>query len=917
MQFAAIKARDTIERLAAAGDPYAVTRADLVAAVRLIPRDELARRFYHDALLTNFVLNHLEYAQGAATLTTYPWNVVIPIADICNARCVFCNSWLRGKRLLELSELEKFAPVLKTAAMISLEGHGEPLFHPKFGEIARTLRQTIDPRCRISIITNALLLDERLDELLGMGVNVFNVSLNAATAATHETVMGLGVEAFDRVVATLRELQRRGAAMDVARKPAVNLSMAVTAMNIHEIPQFITLAESLGASQVNLRTLLPQTELLAGLNYHVLPPYLAPEFAQHLAAARSAIAATRLSVDADLSSWSKPIFPEAVQQRIDAQAPAMVHRRDAQRVVVLQKSDYKGLEKMRSNGELLLAGEGDPRWTMREEAAPDTADRLAPFKCSDVYTTLHMNDFFFVLRPCCYMDAVPNHDVIKYDGGDNFLEAWNSPAMVSLRQRLHAGPLYNMCRRCPKQPQYQAPVPRIGDYETAPAALGQWETHQWASEAVDHGVSGTLVVTPAEQWAYAALMPLRLTTPGIGGRFAVELTVEDGSVGVGLLHAGGEALVAEFARDARSASGPVSFRVSDLSTVKGILLRNRAAGGKRSRVLVHSAELQLRRDFGELMGYRVKRRILALGDLAPTDKVISANWIERDADYELVPGAKGAWQADASWGADLVDHGRQGVTITTSSQQWAYAAMMELRSPGVGISVRLGIDLKVLEGAVRVGVLDADGTAFLAEEQRDPQSAERSIYFRFGDLSKVKCLIVRNASDAGVRSMVLVRSVTVQVLRAPGSIEDPLLVGLDGRIVGSAGSTLHDGVTVGGAGEFEGGLQLVSGPLPWASLAIARLGDATVGLAGPAVFTVRLRVMQGQILVGLLDRSGDNMLAQTFWGVTPQAADIVLHCSALEDVSAIVVRASNLVEPAPVVLVSGLSVAQAPSLSLH
>ena len=912
MYFGQMKARDTIERLAAAANPYSVTRADLMDAVRAISREELASRFEGDKLLSNFVLNHWEYAHGAHTLSSLPWNVVIPISDVCNARCTFCNSWLRGKRLLKLVDLERFSPVLKTAAMISLEGHGEPLVHPQFRDIVQTLRRTVDRRCRFSIITNGLLLDEHLDELLGLGVNVFNVSLNAATQPTHDEVMGLGAGAFARVTGILRELIRRGSEMEAADRPAVNLSLVVTAMNIHEIPAFIQLAESMGASQVNLRTLLPQTELLAGLNYHVLPAYQAPDFDNHVAAARAAIASARVTIDADVPSWSKPIFPEDVQKRIDTKAPEMLSRREGQRVIMMQKEDFKGLEKMTSKGELLALGKGDPRWTSSESTVtgPDKSDRKAWFKCADVYTTLHMNDFFFVLRPCCYMDAVPNHDVIKYDGSYDFFEAWNSAAMVSLRKRLHDGPLYSMCTRCPQQLQYPVPEPRGEDYESVPNGVGHWEKPtSWDAQVNGRGNDGVMIETPEPQWAYAATIPIRMPTVGIGGRVVVNLKVEEGAVGVGILDASKEKFLAEKICDAGSPGEPISFTVTDFSKAPALIVRNSQAGGKRSRVQVHSVEVQQRQGVGALLDYRVNREVLTLNDMEPTEDVASATWLESSDDYERVAGGEGRWGAETALDAQVIDRGTAGVTIITPLQQWAYAAAIPLQLPANVTAGRIVIDLRVEEGAVGVTLVDGRKEKFVTEITRDTQSPAEPIVFRVGDLSKATRLIVRNTAAGGKRSRALVRSVDVQQRLALADFIDDYLVNQDVCTLNDMVPPIDSASARTRENEGTRGLQLVGKPIPWASLAMARISDSGPKLIGPAVFRARIRVLEGQVVIGLLNRAGTDFISQTFWGKTAEQLDVVLHCNAIEDVSAVVVRASNMVEPAPVLIVSGIEVA--------
>lgn len=735
---------DTIERLAAAANPYSVTKAELMDAVRPISREVLAKRFEHDQFLANFALNHWEYAHGIHTLSTFPWNVAIPISDVCNARCTFCNSWLRGKRLLKLDDLERFSPVLKTAVMVSLEGHGEPLVHPQFREIVRSLRRMVDKRCRFSIITNGLLLEDHLDDVLALGVNVFNVSLNAASPSVHEEVMGLGKDAFTKVIATLRELIRRGREMSASDRPAVNVSLVVTAMNIHEIPAFIQLAESMGANQVNLRTLLPQTALLAGLNYHVLPAYLAKDFENHVAAARVAISAARVTVDADVASWSKPVFPEAVQKSIDLESPKMIDRQQAVRVIKLHKEDFRELEKMTSKGALLGIGKTDSRWTNNDEkeaeVSQDGSERSAWYQCADVYTTFHMNDFYFVLRPCCYIDTIPNHEVIKYDGSYDFFEAWNSPAMVSLRKRLHEGPLYSMCTRCPKQTQYRVPEPRSGGYESISGGVGLWEAKTpWDAEVIDRGAEGILVVTPEPQWAYAAAMSLQLPAAGVGGRVVVDLEVEEGAVGVSLMDSRNEKFLSEIGRDTSSSAMPISFSVGDLSKTTGLIVRNTLAGGKRSRVLVRSVQVQQRLGFGELVeDYLVNRELLALTALEPTQNVASAAWIEKNGE---------------------------------------------------------------------------------------------------------------------------------RVLRLEGN------------------ST------------------------PWAYLAIARLSKLGQKVTGPANVKVRLSVEAGTVLVGLLNMAETDFISQIYWGSTADQSEFVLHCDAIEDVAALVIRTTGMIEPPPVLTVLGLEVA--------
>ncbi|HEX5271589.1 MAG TPA: hypothetical protein VFW33_13925, partial [Gemmataceae bacterium] len=143
---------DPMERLKAKG-PYALSVAEAVKLARQHSREELRAEFADDPVLGNYVVNLWEHATRQTHLTTYPWKVVIPMSDVCNATCTFCNSWLRGVKVLKPEDVRRFEPVLRHALELGLEGHGEPLVNPHFEEVVNEFHKIIDPRCRKYMIT--------------------------------------------------------------------------------------------------------------------------------------------------------------------------------------------------------------------------------------------------------------------------------------------------------------------------------------------------------------------------------------------------------------------------------------------------------------------------------------------------------------------------------------------------------------------------------------------------------------------------------------------------------------------------------------------------------------------------------------------------------------------------------------------
>lgn len=536
-------------------------------------------------VLQNLATSIWEFAKGIDTLTSYPWNVSIPVADVCNARCTFCTSWLEGRSVLDLDKLPIFEPILKRAIFVGLVGHGEPLAHPRFDELCQRLQVLLDPRAVCYTITNGVFLEKWRDCIDRINLCSFSISLNAATAETHDEIMGLGRDAFPHILDSIARL----VAIPDHRRPLerpglrnnVHITMVVTKQNIAEIPAFIALGNKLGVTEIWLRSLLPQSDLVDGLNYHLLPPYDHPDFEKLRRSAVDAIKASRVPIHADPAVWDNPIFSAPLERRIKENAPAVVSRQEALRDRDLRRRNLHLYEQPKGifRGQRIRAGDfAEAKWrdgrlcivtpksdgayaasvdisqpskavhercrvsidaecqsgvlglglldveenswlqrtqvpagarqsvlietlaaakplklvifnggreqtvargsigeasieidgrgkefpvdwstlTVHNNAAAldDGANpfgRVPRFSCKAVYYNLYINELFYRMNPCCYLRHVPGYEEVRFDGSLEFMEAWNSPAMVALRQHLRDGPLYSACRRCPEK----------------------------------------------------------------------------------------------------------------------------------------------------------------------------------------------------------------------------------------------------------------------------------------------------------------------------------------------------------------------------------------------------------------------------------------------------------------------------------
>ncbi|MEJ6549276.1 GTP 3',8-cyclase MoaA [Corynebacterium sp. USCH3] len=108
----------------------------------------------------------------------------ISLIDKCNLRCTYCMPaeglpWLKKDELLTADEAVRLADIgvrVLGVKDIRFTG-GEPLVRKDLAEIIRGVR-TLHPDVSISITTNGIGLDKRIDELVEAGLTRVNVSLD-------------------------------------------------------------------------------------------------------------------------------------------------------------------------------------------------------------------------------------------------------------------------------------------------------------------------------------------------------------------------------------------------------------------------------------------------------------------------------------------------------------------------------------------------------------------------------------------------------------------------------------------------------------------------------------------------------------------------------------------------------------------
>jgi SynChlorMet cassette radical SAM/SPASM protein ScmF len=185
----------------------------------------------------------LDLPQGIPPLA----ELYLYIAGSCNLACRHC--WIVPKfmpggengQFLDLAYVRKAIQQAKPLGLgrVKLTG-GEPMLHPQFREMVTMIHQQ---GLSITIETNGTLIDNEIARFMQQMFRSASVSLDGATAATHEYMRNVS-GSFERTLQGIRSLVEAGL------RPQIICTLHKG--NVGELEQLLTLAEKLGVSSLKL-----------------------------------------------------------------------------------------------------------------------------------------------------------------------------------------------------------------------------------------------------------------------------------------------------------------------------------------------------------------------------------------------------------------------------------------------------------------------------------------------------------------------------------------------------------------------------------------------------------------------------------------------------------------------------------------
>lgn len=180
----------------------------------------------------------------------FPHDVFVHLTNKCNLKCPYCYNKDDRENKLYLEKVGLVEPTLSTeefkqliARMIDcgvgklLFTGGEPLMRHDFVELI-TFTRNYNSRIQIEVLTNAILITEKMAEVLCKNVNAVTISLDGHEKHMHEHFRGKNtfaptIKGIRNLVAKRKELGQ--AALYIATVPAVT---SLNVINLKEIFEF-------------------------------------------------------------------------------------------------------------------------------------------------------------------------------------------------------------------------------------------------------------------------------------------------------------------------------------------------------------------------------------------------------------------------------------------------------------------------------------------------------------------------------------------------------------------------------------------------------------------------------------------------------------------------------------------------------
>ncbi len=186
---------------------------------------------------------------------TYPdldW-IQVGVTSRCNAACIYCphqslkKTW-KG-RDLDFNIFQKLSTSFSKTDLVYLQGWGEPLLHPGFFDMLKTVK---DQGSRAGLTSNATLLsDDNIRRLVDHGLDILSLSVAGIDHNNDRIRKGTTLQ---KVMSAIESVQRIKASMG-SKTPHIHLAYMLLRSGLSKVPEMPRFLSSMAADQIVISSL--------------------------------------------------------------------------------------------------------------------------------------------------------------------------------------------------------------------------------------------------------------------------------------------------------------------------------------------------------------------------------------------------------------------------------------------------------------------------------------------------------------------------------------------------------------------------------------------------------------------------------------------------------------------------------------
>lgn len=180
-----------------------------------------------------------------------PRYLQLEVTTKCNLKCLMCERNFYPHEYLNQDLIFKdFKTIINqftNLATIELTGFGEPFFNKDFMTMLRFVKHR---RMVVSFTSHFNLLPKEVSkELVKIGVDFINISIDGASKKTYEAIRIGGK--FDLLINNIKNIQKIKNKSGF-KKPYLKINTVISNLNAYEIPSIMKLAKYLGIYEIKL-----------------------------------------------------------------------------------------------------------------------------------------------------------------------------------------------------------------------------------------------------------------------------------------------------------------------------------------------------------------------------------------------------------------------------------------------------------------------------------------------------------------------------------------------------------------------------------------------------------------------------------------------------------------------------------------